>query len=307
MLEILYVIFCKLFLPFFIVPIFINNYREVVKRNENQSRIPIPFSNLINFTISCLLGMVIVMGISVVNWKTYDTFKASEVVVETFHGIMLLIESMLMIYFVGISKYKPRAITVTHTFHHLNLFIINIHTSIYFGFTCATYINEVPALMIAQNGSIILIVLFVLVMLPSSYQIKRRYYLYFYLFGLISLSKAIQIPTIQRFISMGPFLWNIDCCGKMSIEFYSILHNIFGIPVRLSLVDILLQLIYGTAILSVPTILTSINAIEENIRKSDTSIQTLKQKSNKTKRNVKFKKNNKEHSRIQKRDYVNNV
>ena len=93
----------------------------------------------------------------------------------------------------------------------------------------------------------------------------------------------------------------------MSIEFYSILHNIFGIPVRLSLVDILLQLIYGTAILSVPTILTSINAIEENIRKSDTSIQTLKQKSNKTKRNVKFKKNNKEHSRIQKRDYVNNV
>ena len=110
MLEILYVIFCKLFLPFFIVPIFINNYREVVKRNENQSRIPIPFSNLINFTISCLLGMVIVMGISVVNWKTYDTFKASEVVVETFHGIMLLIESMLMIYFVGISKYKPRAI-----------------------------------------------------------------------------------------------------------------------------------------------------------------------------------------------------
>ena len=198
MLEPIYVMFCKLFLPFFIVPVFINNYRLSIERNEHQTRIP--FSNLVNFIISCLLGMVVVMGISVVNWKSYETFKASEIVVETFHGVMLIVESLMMVYFIGISKYEPMRGIVTHTFHHLNQFIINFHTAIYFGFTCATYINEIPASEIARNGFIVLVILFLLVMLPSSLHVKTKYYTWFYLFGLISLSKALQIPTIKSCI-----------------------------------------------------------------------------------------------------------
>lgn len=253
MIEVIYVLFCKFFASFFILPILIRYYNFLIEKNNKKKKLS--FSSLLNFCMGLCFGSVVFMISVSISWSFHNTFKADENVADTFHGICILIDSLIIVYIVGSNKYEPYENKLNARLHHFLQFFITTHTTIYFGLSQASYINEIPASTIVWNGIFSLSILFICVFFPSYKFFNLNYLKVIFIYGIVSLSKSLQIKPIQSSISNGPFLWNVNCCTKNSIDFFNILHNIFGIPLRLSLVDFLLQIIYITFTLSVPTIL----------------------------------------------------